>query len=104
MTTRISLDQFRAATGVADWTPSGDGEVGVVYATGSFARGVDLIVRIGTIADAADHHPDVDLRYSSVAVRLTTHEVGGLTERDVLVAQEIALAARDLGVEPGPSA
>lgn len=53
------------------------------FRTGSFATGVALVDAIGAVADAAGHHPDVDLRYGGVTVRPITHEVDGLSERDV---------------------
>ena len=68
------------------------------FRTGSFATGVALVDAIGTLADAANHHPDVDLRYRGVTVRLKTHSEGGLTERDVTLAGQITDAARELGV------
>jgi len=68
------------------------------FRTGSFAAGVALVDAIGTLADAANHHPDVDLRYHGVTVRLKTHSTGGLTERDVALAGQITDAARELGV------
>ena len=69
------------------------------FRTGSFATGVALVDEIGRLADAANHHPDVDLRYPGVTVRLVTHEVDGLSDRDVALARQISAAARDLGVE-----
>jgi 4a-hydroxytetrahydrobiopterin dehydratase len=68
------------------------------FRTGSFAAGVALVDAIGTLADAANHHPDIDLRYHGVTVRLKTHSEGGLTERDVALAGQITDAARELGV------
>jgi 4a-hydroxytetrahydrobiopterin dehydratase len=68
------------------------------FRTGSFAVGVALVDAIGTLADAANHHPDIDLRYHGVTVRLKTHSEGGLTERDVALAGQITDAARELGV------
>ena len=68
------------------------------FRTGSFAAGLALIDAIGKLADAANHHPDVDLRYHGVTVRLMTHSEGGLTERDVALARQISEAARELGV------
>jgi 4a-hydroxytetrahydrobiopterin dehydratase len=103
MVTAITAEEFAAAEGVQDWTVLGSGEVGTVFRTGSFARGVDLVVRIGALADAANHHPDVDLRYPRVEVRLSTHEIDGLSERDVALAREISAAARDLGIEAQPA-
>ena len=103
MVTAITAEEFTAAEGVQDWHVLGSGEVGTVFKTGSFARGVDLVVRIGALADAANHHPDVVLRYPSVEVRLSTHEIDGLSERDVALAREISAAAQELGIEAQPA-
>ena len=104
MVDKISGDEFQAAAGVEDWKVLDSGEVGTVFSTGSFDKGVELVVRIGELADAANHHPDVDLRYPSVTVRLSTHEVGGLTERDVARAREISAAAAELEIAADPGA
>jgi 4a-hydroxytetrahydrobiopterin dehydratase len=104
MVDKISGDQFQAAAGVEDWKVLESGEVGTVFRTGSFNKGVDLVVRIGALADAANHHPDVDLRYPSVTVRMSTHEIGGLSERDIALAQAISTAAAELGIEADPGA
>jgi len=55
----------------------------------SFADAVALVVRIGFLAEAADHHPDVDLRWRTVKVSLTSHDAGGLTDRDFSLAGQI---------------
>jgi 4a-hydroxytetrahydrobiopterin dehydratase len=68
------------------------------FATGSFAKGIALVDAIAELAEAANHHPDVDLRYLGVTVRLRTHSEGGLTERDVALARQISDAAGELGV------
>ena len=102
MVEEITAEQFRAADGVEDWQVLDSGQVGTVFRTGSFNKGVDLVVRIGALADAANHHPDVDLRYPSVTVRLSTHEVDGLSERDIALAREISAAAAELGIEADP--
>ncbi|PWN02494.1 4a-hydroxytetrahydrobiopterin dehydratase [Nocardioides silvaticus] len=103
MVEKISGEEFTRADGVAEWRVLESGQVGTTFRTGSFDRGVALVVRIGELADAADHHPDVDLRYPSVTVRLSTHEVDGLSERDVALAREITAAAAELGIEAEPS-
>jgi len=68
------------------------------FRTGSFAEGVALVDAIARLADAANHHPDVDLRYHGVTVRLITHSAGRVTERDVALAGQITDAARELGI------
>lgn len=102
-TTSITPAEFRASEGLDDWRVLLR-SAHAVFQTGSFARGVDFVERIGRLADAANHHPDVDLRYPSVTVRLTTHDIGGLSSNDVKLAREISVAARELGVSADPSA
>ena len=103
MTEAITPGTFHAAEGVEDWRVVFEGAC-AHFRTGSFAAGLALANEIGRLADAANHHPDVDLRYAAVTVRLSTHEVRGLTERDVALAQQISAAARELGVSADPSA
>lgn len=100
--TALTPEQFREEAGVDDWTVHAEGAgafAAATFATGSFARGVALVVEIGRLADAADHHPDVDLRYPTVTVRLTTHDEGSaVTKKDAALARGISAAAHDLGI------
>ena len=64
--------------------------------TGSFAAGLALVDAIGKLADAANHHPDVDLRSDDVTVRLRSGSDGRLSERDVALARQISAAASEL--------
>jgi 4a-hydroxytetrahydrobiopterin dehydratase len=59
-----------------------------------FVEALALIVEIGRLAEAADHHPDIDLRYRTLHLRLSTHSAGHtVTEKDFALAQQI----NDLG-------
>jgi 4a-hydroxytetrahydrobiopterin dehydratase len=102
MAERISPQQFHASDGVEDWRVLFDGAK-TYFVTGSFATGVKLVEVIGRLADAANHHPDVDLRYPGVLVGLFTHEVNGISDRDVALAQQISRAARELAIAADPS-
>ena len=66
--------------------------------TGSFAAGLALVDAIGRLADAANHHPDVDLRSDGVTVRLRSGTDGRLSERDVALARQISAAASELNL------
>ena len=68
--------------------------------TKDFATGLALVAQIGAAAEAAGHHPDLDLRYSAVEVRLTSHDEGGVTERDLDLARIISALAADAGLTP----
>lgn len=102
MTDAITAADFTASQGTADWRVLRSSAV-ARFATGSFARGVRLVSRIGALADTANHHPDVDLRYGAVTVRTWSHDVGGLSARDVALAREISTAARELDVAADPA-
>ncbi|MGY4642435.1 DinB family protein [Cellulomonas sp. URHB0016] len=100
---QITPAQFHESDGVEDWRVL-SGAAQAQFRTGSFATGVAFVDAIGELADAADHHPDVDLRYSGVTVRLVSHDVGGLSDRDVRLARQISDAARELDIVSDPSA
>jgi 4a-hydroxytetrahydrobiopterin dehydratase len=44
---------------------------------------------VGALAEAADHHPDIDIRWNAVTLRLSTHSAGGITEKDLALAAVI---------------
>jgi 4a-hydroxytetrahydrobiopterin dehydratase len=72
------------------------------FKTGSFVKGLELVTRITEAAEAADHHPDVVLTYPQVDVDLSSHDVGGVTSRDVDLARRISALAAELEVESAP--
>lgn len=67
------------------------------FRTGSFATGLELVNRIGAAAEEANHHPDLDLSYGAVEVRLSSHDVGGITHRDIRLARQVTDFAGQLG-------
>lgn len=90
----ITAEQFRAQVPTG-WTV--DRECArATFRTGSFAAGVRFVVEVGAAAEALDHHPDIELTYRFVTVATTTHDVGGLTARDVDLARRVADIARAL--------
>jgi 4a-hydroxytetrahydrobiopterin dehydratase len=56
---------------------------------GDFAGALAYVNLVGDLAEAANHHPDVDIRWATVVLRLSTHSAGGLTERDLSLAAGI---------------
>lgn len=54
-----------------------------------FAEALAFVNSVGALAEAADHHPDVDIRWNTVTLRLTTHSAGGLTEKDLDLAGRV---------------
>ncbi len=72
------------------------------FKTGSFVKGLELVTRITEAAEEANHHPDVVLTYPQVDVDLISHDVGGVTSRDLDLARRISAIAAELGVEAAP--
>ena len=75
-----------------------EGSLYAEFVTGTFAGGLELVDRIGQAAEEANHHPDVHLSYGTVAVTLSSHDAGGVTDRDVRLAIVIHRIARELGL------
>ena len=55
----------------------------------AFLDGIDAVRRVAERAEAADHHPDIDIRWRTVTFALVTHSEGGITDKDVAMAREI---------------
>lgn len=70
------------------WTREGD-VIRKTYTLESFPEAVRFVNRIAERAEAADHHPDIDIRYDRVACALSTHSEGGLTAKDFDMAAAI---------------
>lgn len=72
------------------------------FQTGSFTKGLELVTRITAAAEEANHHPDVVLTYPHVDVDLQSHDVHGVTSRDIALARRISEIAAELGIEAAP--
>jgi 4a-hydroxytetrahydrobiopterin dehydratase len=90
------------AAGLSDWRWL-LGALHADFASGDFATGLELVNRIGSMAEEANHHPDIDLRYPHVRVTLISHDVSGVTSRDVDLARRISAAAAELGAAAVPA-
>jgi 4a-hydroxytetrahydrobiopterin dehydratase len=64
-------------------------EIRRTYGFADFVAALAFVERVGALAEAAGHHPDIDIRYSRVTLALTTHDAGGLTARDFELAAQI---------------
>ncbi|MFC6147298.1 4a-hydroxytetrahydrobiopterin dehydratase [Corynebacterium nasicanis] len=92
--------QILTAAQIADaelsgWENQGD-HLTATFDTGDFATGLRLVNLIGASAEEADHHPDLTLTYGQVDVALSSHDVGGVTARDIRLARVITDHAEGL--------
>ena len=74
------------------------GRLRATFGADDFAAAAAFVARIAEAADAANHHPDVLLRWGEVAVTTVSHDAGGLTQRDVDLAGTISALADELGL------
>ena len=94
---KLSAQQVREADGLDDWRLLLTG-IRARFRTGDFATGLALVDRIGAAAEGAGHHPDIALTYPEVIVTLSSHDVGGITSRDLDLARTISGFAAEAGV------
>lgn len=73
-----------------EWEISDDGkEVFRTIEFEEFSEVIDCVNEMAEMAEEAHHHPDIDIRYVKLMVRLTTHDAGGVTPADIEMASRI---------------
>jgi len=87
----VALDDDQIATRLATlpgWEREGD-EIVKTFELPTFPDAITFVTRLAERAEAANHHPDIDIRWRNVRIALTTHDAGGLTDLDFDLATEI---------------
>lgn len=69
------------------------GELVRTFEFADFRAALRFVNNVGELAEMAGHHPDIDIRYNRVRLALTTHDAGGLTEKDFDLAERAGKAA-----------
>ncbi|MFB6163427.1 MAG: 4a-hydroxytetrahydrobiopterin dehydratase [Halococcoides sp.] len=78
----------------ATWVRDGNA-IEATYEFDDYLAGVGFASGVGGLAQAADHHPTIEIGFREVTVRLTTHEAGGVTAADIDLAERIDSLDRD---------
>lgn len=68
-----------------------DGELTKTFKLASFPFAIEFVHQIGQLAEAANHHPDINIRFDSVKLMVSTHDEKGITEKDFDLAQQVEL-------------
>jgi 4a-hydroxytetrahydrobiopterin dehydratase len=93
MPARLSdLEIQRALGSLPGWARRGN-VLTKTFTWPSFAAGIDFVTRVAKAADAVDHHPDIDIRYTKITCGLSTHDAGGITDADLTLAATIETLA-----------
>ncbi|MFT5470417.1 MAG: 4a-hydroxytetrahydrobiopterin dehydratase [Verrucomicrobiales bacterium] len=73
---------------IPDWSRQG-GAIRRTFEFDAFLDGIEFVRKVANLAEEADHHPDIDIRWRKVHLLLTTHSASGLTENDISLAKAI---------------
>jgi 4a-hydroxytetrahydrobiopterin dehydratase len=74
-----------------------DGKLARFWTFADFVQAMAFVHRVAELAEAAGHHPDIDIRYNRVKLALVSHDAGGITARDAAMARQLSA----LPVAPG---
>lgn len=90
-------DLAKELASLPGWSVS-DGMMRKKFAHPSFPEAVVFVNAVAQLAEVANHHPDVDIRYSDITLSLVTHDAGGITDKDVALARQVEEARRKAGL------
>ena len=85
----LSQEQIAAALADLDGWGFQDEAFVRTFRFADFVHAVDFVEQLAEIAEDHKHHPDIDIRYNKVTLRLSSHDAGGVTGRDVELAQAL---------------
>ena len=91
------IQQQLAALPLWSYNADGGGSIGREFSFGGFAQAFAFMTEVALQAQRHDHHPEWSNVYNKVRIRFTTHDAGGLTERDFEMARECDEAAKRRG-------
>ena len=89
MAAKLSESEIEERLGdLVDWQREGD-TIRKTFKLASFPGAIAFVTNVGFLAEAAAHHPDIDIRWRRVSLALTTHDAGGLSAKDFDLAAQI---------------
>ena len=90
---KLSNEQVTAALAdLPGWSRSGD-SLTKTFTFKTFPEGIGFVDRVALVAEELAHHPDITINYNRVTMALSTHDEGGVTEKDVALAERIETTA-----------
>jgi 4a-hydroxytetrahydrobiopterin dehydratase len=82
------LEIRRALAALTGWSRRGETLV-KTFTMRTFPEAIGFVNRVADAAERANHHPDIDIRYTKLIFTLSTHDAGGITQKDLDLAGEI---------------
>jgi 4a-hydroxytetrahydrobiopterin dehydratase len=100
MANLLTGDQLTAALAdLPGWVGDASG-ITRSFVAQTFPAAIALVNAVAEAAERANHHPDIDIRWTRVTFALSTHSAGGVTDLDAALAREVDAAASRTGAEP----
>ena len=91
---KLNSEQIKAALpAVKNWKKKG-AEISRTFQFKDFVGAMAFVNKVARVAENANHHPDIDIRWNKVTLTLSTHSEGGLTQKDFDVAKKIDALAK----------
>jgi 4a-hydroxytetrahydrobiopterin dehydratase len=91
---RLSLDQIQQQLQDLQGWKYGNNAITKQFTLKGFVSAMALVNRVAEAAEEANHHPDIVINYNRVTFTCSTHDAGGVTEKDIALAKQIEAAAR----------
>ena len=86
---RLDSSQVQAEVdSLTEWALNGEA-IQRTFAFKNFKAAMAFVDKVAALAESQQHHPDIMIRYNKVTLTMTTHEAGGLTERDFSLARAV---------------
>ncbi len=81
-----------ALASLPGWSRNGE-TLTKIYTFATFPQGIGFVDRVALVAEELGHHPDITINYNRITMALSTHDAGGVTEKDVALAHRIETQA-----------
>src|SRR5437667_10477383 len=95
---KLTEAEIRAALQELPGWVNQDGKLTKTFKHDSFPEAIVFVNAVAHLAELANHHPDIDIRYSNITLALVTHDQGGITDKDVQLARRIEEIRKKAGV------
>jgi 4a-hydroxytetrahydrobiopterin dehydratase len=94
---KLSEDAIRRELATLPGWANEGGMLRKTFAHPSFPEAIVFVNAVAQLAEVANHHPDIDIRYSNITLALVTHDQGGITDKDVALARAVEDARKRAG-------
>jgi 4a-hydroxytetrahydrobiopterin dehydratase len=90
---KLSPDLAARLKSLSGWEYK-DNAISKLFRFNEFMQGIEFVNRVARMAEAADHHPEIAINYTRVRFTCSTHSEGGVTDKDLRLAEEIEKASK----------